>query len=135
MEGDSMAIYERIRNLREDHDWTQKQVAEMLHTSRTSYCAYENGVTPEVYAAVIAEMPNYDEDGNGSLNQEEVKNALNKMGRGAFTLPGGTNDFTLSREDKAVIWQLYNKSWKYTSNPFGTGAGKRIYDALNPERE
>ena len=40
-----MAIYERIRNLREDHDWTQKQVAEMLHTSRTSYCAYENGVT------------------------------------------------------------------------------------------
>ena len=40
-----MAIYERIRNLREDHDWTQKQVAEMLHTTRTSYCAYENGVT------------------------------------------------------------------------------------------
>ncbi len=40
-----MAIYERIRNLREDRDWTQKQVAEMLHISRTSYCAYENGVT------------------------------------------------------------------------------------------
>ena len=40
-----MAVYERIRNLREDKDWTQKQVAEMLHTSRTSYCAYENGVT------------------------------------------------------------------------------------------
>lgn len=97
--------------------------------------AYENGVLPEVYAAVVAELPSFDEDGNGSLNQEEVKNALNKMGRGAFTLPGGTNDFTLSREDKAVIWQLYNKSWKYTSNPFGTGAGKRIYDALNPERE
>lgn len=97
--------------------------------------AYENGVLPEVYAAVVAELSSFDEDGNGSLNQEEVKNALNKMGRGAFTLPGGTNDFTLSREDKAVIWQLYNKSWKYTSNPFGTGAGKRIYDALNPERE
>lgn len=97
--------------------------------------AYENGVMPEVYAAVIAELPNYDEDGNGSLNQEEVKNALNKMGRGAFTLPGGTNDFTLSRQDKAVIWQLYNRSWKNTSNPFGTGVGKRIYDALNPEKE
>ena len=97
--------------------------------------AYENGVLPEVYAAVVAELSSFDEDWNGSLNQEEVKNALNKMGRGAFTLPGGTNDFTLSREDKAVIWQLYNKSWKYTSNPFGTGAGKRIYDALNPERE
>ena len=97
--------------------------------------AYENGVLPEVYAAVVAELPSFDEDGNGSLNQEEVKNALNKMGRGAFTLPGGTNDFTLSREDKAVIWQLYNRSWKNTSNPFGTGVGKRIYDALNPEKE
>ena len=40
-----MAIYERIRNLREDRDWTQQQVADMLHTSRTSYCAYENGKT------------------------------------------------------------------------------------------
>ncbi len=97
--------------------------------------AYENGVMPEVYAAVIAELPNYDEDGNGSLNQEEVKNALNKMGRGAFTLPGGESDFTLSRQDKAVIWQLYNKSWKNTSNPFGTGVGKRIYDALNPDEK
>ena len=97
--------------------------------------AYENGVLPEVYAAVVAELPSFDEDGNGSLNQEEVKNALNKMGRGAFTLPGGTNDFTLSRQDKAVIWQLYNRSWKNTSNPFGTGVGKRIYDALNPEKE
>lgn len=97
--------------------------------------AYENGVMPEVYAAVIAELPNYDEDGNGSLNQEEVKNALNKMGRGAFTLPGGESDFTLSRQDKAVIWQLYNKSWKNTSNPFGVGVGKRIYDALNPDEK
>ena len=42
---DSMAIYTRIRDLREDRDWAQKQVAEMLHTTRTSYCAYENGVT------------------------------------------------------------------------------------------
>lgn len=97
--------------------------------------AYENGVMPEVYAAVIAELPNYDEDGNGSLNQEEVKNALNKMGRGAFTLPGGESDFTLSRQDKAVIWQLCNKSWKNTSNPFGVGVGKRIYDALNPDEK
>lgn len=97
--------------------------------------AYENGVMPEVYAAVIAELPNYDEDGNGSLNQEEVKNALNSMGRGALTLPGGANDFTLSRQDKAVIWQLFNKSWKSTSNPFGVGVGKKIYDALNPDEK
>ena len=97
--------------------------------------AFENGVMPEVYAAVIAEMPNYDEDGNGSLNQEEVKNALNSMGRGAFTLPGGESDFTLSRQDKAVIWQLFNKSWKSKNNPFGESVGNRVYNALNADKE
>lgn len=97
--------------------------------------AYENGVMPEVYAAVIAELPNYDEDGNGSLNQEEVTNALNSMGRGALTLPGGANDFTLSRQDKAVIWQLYNKSWKSKNNPFGASVGNRVYNALNTDKE
>lgn len=95
--------------------------------------AYENGVMPEVYAAVIAELPNYDQDGNGSMNQEEVTNALNSMGRGAFTLPGGANDFTLSRQDKAVIWQLFNKSWKSKNNPFGESVGNRVYNALNAE--
>lgn len=95
--------------------------------------AYENGVKPEVYAAVIAELPNYDKDGNGSLNQEEVTNALNSMGRGALTLPGGANDFTLSTQDKAVIWQLCNKSWKSKNNPFGSGVGSRVYNALNAE--
>lgn len=95
--------------------------------------AYKNGVKPEVYAAVIAELPNYDKDGNGSLNQEEVTNALNSMGRGALTLPGGANDFTLSTQDKAVIWQLCNKSWKSKNNPFGSGVGSRVYNALNAE--
>ena len=34
----------RIKSLREDKDWTQKQVADMLHISRSAYSAYENGI-------------------------------------------------------------------------------------------
>lgn len=105
-----------------------------LESQQTKFeVAYEYGVKPEVYAAVIAELPNYDKDGNGSLNQEEVTNALNSMGRGAMTLPGGANDFTLSTQDKAVIWQLCNKSWKSKNNPFASGVGSRVYNALNAE--
>ena len=37
-------IYERIRNLREDKDLTQKQVADRLFINRRTYGAYENGV-------------------------------------------------------------------------------------------
>ena len=36
-------MYQRIRDLREDHDLTQKQVAEMLGMSQTGYSKYETG--------------------------------------------------------------------------------------------
>lgn len=33
----------RIRDLREDHDKTQKEIAEILGTSQTMYARYERG--------------------------------------------------------------------------------------------
>lgn len=43
-------IYTRIRNLREDNDLTQQNIADELNINRRTYAAYENGVnsmTPE----------------------------------------------------------------------------------------
>lgn len=36
-------IYRRIRDLREDHDWNQTEVAHMLSMSQTGYSKYETG--------------------------------------------------------------------------------------------
>ena len=36
-------MYERIRNLREDKDMTQTDMAEILHCSQVCYSNYENG--------------------------------------------------------------------------------------------
>lgn len=36
-------VFENIRNLREDHDLTQKQVADLLHIAQTTYSKYELG--------------------------------------------------------------------------------------------
>ena len=36
-------VYRRIRDLREDHDWTQAEVAEMLNMTQTGYSKYERG--------------------------------------------------------------------------------------------
>lgn len=33
----------RIRDLREDRDLTQKQIAELLHIKQNTYSQYENG--------------------------------------------------------------------------------------------
>lgn len=37
-------LFQRIEDLRVDHDKTQKQVAEYLHMSREVYWRYEKGV-------------------------------------------------------------------------------------------
>ncbi len=36
-------MYNRLRELREDRDLTQKQIAEYLHMSQTGYSQYEIG--------------------------------------------------------------------------------------------
>ena len=44
MEGDDLDTYlKRLRDLREDHDKTQQQIAEILGTSQTMYARYERG--------------------------------------------------------------------------------------------
>ena len=40
-----MDYVRRIRDLREDHDLTQKQVADALGTSQTMYSRYERGAS------------------------------------------------------------------------------------------
>ena len=37
-------MYQRIRDLREDRDLTQKQMAELLNLSQSTYSRYESGV-------------------------------------------------------------------------------------------
>ena len=61
--GDYMK-YERIRNLREDKDLTQQQIADMLFVNRRTYAAYENGInsmTPETLIK-IAKLHNVSVD-------------------------------------------------------------------------
>ena len=36
-------MYQRLRDLREDRDWTQKELAVMLGMSQTGYSKYETG--------------------------------------------------------------------------------------------
>ncbi len=38
-----MYLYQRLRDLREDRDVTQAEIAELLHTTREQYNRYERG--------------------------------------------------------------------------------------------
>lgn len=37
-------VYHNVRSLREDRDYKQREIAEVLHVSQNTYSQYENGV-------------------------------------------------------------------------------------------
>ena len=43
VEGGRKCMYRRLRDLREDHDLTQTEIAKMLGMSQTGYSKYETG--------------------------------------------------------------------------------------------
>lgn len=50
-------IYKRIRDLREDKDMSQQEMADILHINRRTYSAYENStnsMTPEALCKIAS---------------------------------------------------------------------------------
>ena len=43
-----------MRDLREDNDLTQQQLAELLHTTQSRYSSYERGVSPLPIPSLMA---------------------------------------------------------------------------------
>lgn len=77
---------------------------------------YEFGVTPAMYVQARENVAEIDENGNTS--QDEATQAIS-------SIQG------LTVREKAVLWQLQNKSWKATNNPFDTMTGQQVYNALH----
>ena len=59
-----MTYRERMKNLREDHDLKQQEVAELLQTTQSYYSKYENGVRPLpiIHLATLAKYYNVTAD-------------------------------------------------------------------------
>lgn len=51
-------MYRRIRDLREDHDLNQTQVAKMLNMSQTGYSKYETGEN-DVPTSVLIKLADF----------------------------------------------------------------------------
>ena len=51
-------MYRRIRDLREDKDLTQKQIAEILGMSQTGYSKYETGEN-DIPTAILIKLADY----------------------------------------------------------------------------
>ena len=51
-------MYQRIRDLRQDHDLTQAQLAQILGMSQTGYSKYETGEN-DIPTAVLIKLADY----------------------------------------------------------------------------
>ncbi len=51
-------MYKRIRDLREDHDLNQTQIAKILGMSQTGYSKYETGEN-DIPTAILIKLANY----------------------------------------------------------------------------
>ncbi len=66
-------MYKRIRDLREDNDLNQTQVAKMLGMSQTGYSKYETGENDLPTSVLIKLAEFYDTSIDYLLEQTEIK--------------------------------------------------------------
>ncbi len=70
--------FPRLRNLREDRDLTQTDIAKLLFTSQTVYSRYERGVLtiPVEHLLILADFYNVSTD--YILGRTDIKNISDK---------------------------------------------------------
>ncbi len=69
---------EIIRDLREDHDLNQTQIANILHIAQRTYSDYESGKTRIPLDSVIILAEYYDVDMNYICGVSKIKNKFPK---------------------------------------------------------
>ena len=74
-----MECAERIRALREDNDFTQAIIAEVLHVAQNTYSGYEKGKIeiPAKYLVILAKF--YNVDMNYIMGISNIKNIFPKI--------------------------------------------------------
>ncbi len=71
-------IFPNIRNLREDNDYRQKDIAAVLNVSQNTYSQYENGII-ELTAENLIKLANfYNVSVDYLLGRTEYKSVNNK---------------------------------------------------------
>lgn len=83
--------------------------------------AQEYGVSDSGRRAVADEIDRLKGDGI-SVTQDLAEEAIRNV-------PG------LDNRERAVLWQLQNKSWKWNKNPFDKRVGREVYDRMHEEDE
>ena len=94
------------------------------------------GIQPEAWVQVKEALPQFDENKNGSYSSGEIETAIDALaGDGRMLAPWDKEPLRLSREEKAVLWQLFTGSTSGSGNPYSTRVGRKVAEELEKVRE
>jgi len=104
----------------------------MEDSARMKYqIADRYGIQPEAWVQVKEALPWFDENGNGSYSGREIEAAIDALaGNGRMLAPWDKDPIRLSREEKAVLWQLFTGSKSGGGNPYSTRVGNKVAQEL-----
>ena len=74
-------MFRRIRDLREDNDLTQRQIATLLNVSQSTYSRYENGALDIPIQTLIKLASHYDTSIDYLVNMTEVRTSYKTSDR------------------------------------------------------
>ena len=101
-------VVDIILDMAQNDSETWKMYLSMYDSDRDKY-AYEKGIQGHYYMNFITTLNKYDKPTKagkyGTYTQEEAYYAIKSLNG-------------LSRQEKAVLWQSVNSSWKTSNNPF-----------------
>lgn len=105
-----------VENTKTDND-TMAALSQILNES-----TYAKVEIASAYGVQAGDWVTFREEwldryGEDSISQEKVETVLDQM--------------YLTDRERAVLWQISNKSWKPKNNPYDTGIGQLVYDELN----
>ena len=130
---DDEELYTALHHLNPDKDGEKS--GEMKNID----IAQEYGITAGQWATIRYEiLPNYDENGNGSLNGAEVAEALATIDDGfdGIVLPSYSyRELTFNSTQLAVLWQLLSGSTSGKNNPYKTSIGNKVAAQRWPDEE
>ncbi len=109
----------------------------MSESARMRYeIADQYGIKAEAWVQVKEALPQFDANKNGSYSSGEIEKAIDALaGDGRLLAPWDKDPIRLSREEKAVLWQLFAGSASGSGNPYSTRVGRQVAKDLERARE
>lgn len=99
-----MDVYNNIRNLREDNDLTQSELASKLNISQRAYSHYENG-TREIPISILIHLSNYyDVSIDYLLGESDAKYKFHKSDK------ANSDSIVITKQDSPYLYKLLSET-------------------------